>query len=82
MSKKLNLTTLSDAIMKDKEMSAILGGSNCCTCSCYWEGKGGASSEDNMNANYGFNGYSINGCNEYVNCPDFPFHTDPDWIHE
>ena len=34
--KKLKLTTLSEAILKDKESKAILGG-KLCTCSCYWQ---------------------------------------------
>lgn len=79
---KLKLTALSDAIMKDKEMSAILGG-NCCTCSCYWEGKGGSSVEDNKNANYAVDGYSVNGCNGYWACDDgYTFDVDSSWLHE
>ena len=78
--KKLKLTALSENIMKDKEMKAIVGG-NCCRCSCYWEDRGGSSSDDNLAANYADDLESVHGCNQYVNC-EFPFDMDPDWIHE
>lgn len=66
---KLKLTALSDAIMKDKEMSAILGG-NCCTCSCYWENNTGSSSVDNRDANFNWGINSPIGCNQYIYCED------------
>ena len=66
--KKLKLTTLSEAILKDKESKAVLGGV-CCRCSCYWEGtKGGASTDDNTNANYQLGTKSKQGCNQYSVC--------------
>lgn len=68
--KKLKLNALSEAGLKDKEMSALKGGT-CCTCSCYWEGTpGGSSSLDNSGANFTFGGESIKGCNEYVYCDE------------
>lgn len=65
--KKLKLTTLSASIVKDKEAKALWGG-NCCSCSCYWEGKGGSTIEANEAANYKFNGTSVHGCNQYEYC--------------
>lgn len=62
---KLKLTTLSEAIVKAKGSNAIRGG-NICNCSCYWEGKGGATLNDNMNANYALNTHSQHGCNQYM----------------
>ena len=63
--KKLKLTTLSEAILKDKESNAIKGG-NLCTCSCYWEGtEGGSSTGDNRSANYALDLGSQHGCNQY-----------------
>ena len=65
--KKLKLTTLSEAILKDKETKAVLGG-NCCGCSCYWENNKGSSVEDNRNANYKLDTTSSEGCGQYVRC--------------
>ncbi|RGX80594.1 TIGR04149 family rSAM-modified RiPP [Bacteroides stercorirosoris] len=71
--KKLKLNALSEAGLKDKEMNALKGG-NCCTCSCYWEGKpGGSSSSDNSSANVNIGdngGHSSEGCNQYFECND------------
>lgn len=67
--KKLKLTALSENIMKDKEMKAIVGG-HCCNCSCYWENRGGSSDADNISANYMLGTESINGCNQYEFCTD------------
>lgn len=67
--KRLKLSDLSDKSLKDKEMNALRGG-NCCTCSCYWEDRGGSSSSDNSSSNYQFDGYSTEGCNEYVKCDE------------
>ena len=65
MSKKLKLTTLSEAILKDKETNAIKGG-KFCTCSCYWEDTEGSSpSGDNRSANYTLGMASTHGCNQY-----------------
>lgn len=65
------MSALSEALLKDKEMSTIFGGgdSRYCTCSCAYEGlPGGASAEDNRAANYNlgnYGGYSTTGCNQY-----------------
>ena len=71
LTKKLKLSALSEAMLKDKEMCSILGGT-LCTCSCLYEGKpGGASWDKNSAANYhlggpyGNGGYSPGGCNNY-----------------
>lgn len=64
--KKLKLTTLSEAILKNKEFQAVRGG-QLCTCSCFWQGtEEGASIEDNTNANYKEGGRSQHGCNQYM----------------
>lgn len=69
--KKLKLSTLSETIMKDKEMNGLKGG-NSCGCSCYWEGQGGSSVDDNAEANYTLgNGESKNGCNEFSYSPEW-----------
>ena len=71
LKRKLKLSALSGALLKDKEMSTIFGGgdSRYCTCSCAYEGlPGGASAEDNRAANYNlgnYGGYSTTGCNQY-----------------
>lgn len=80
--KKIKLNALSESTLKDKAMGALKGG-NCCRCSCYWEGKPkGASSDDNMGANYALDTESKHGCNQYAACDEFPFDVDPDQIHE
>ena len=62
---KLKLNTLSKLQLKNRELSQIKGGG--CTCSCYYANHGGSSPQDNSNANYGLgNGYSPNGCNQYI----------------
>ncbi|TGY28146.1 TIGR04149 family rSAM-modified RiPP [Bacteroides caecimuris] len=60
---KLKLHKLSEASLKDKEMNALIGGYSGCYCSCYWEGQGGSSTDDNMHANYNNGSYSTHGCN-------------------
>ena len=71
LKRKLKLSALSEALLKDKEMSTIFGGGDSCycTCSCAYEGlPGGASAEDNRAANYNlgnYGGYSTTGCNQY-----------------
>lgn len=71
LKRKLKLSALSEALLKDKEMSTIFGGgdSRYCTCSYAYEGlPGGASAEDNRAANYNlgnYGGYSTTGCNQY-----------------
>lgn len=70
LKKKLKLSTLSDSMLKDKEMVAIFGGdARYCTCSCAYENQGGSTHEDNSAANYKLGdkgGYSTTGCNYYV----------------
>ena len=79
---KLKLATLSEKILKEKESKALLGG-NCCRSSCYWEGqKGGATWDDNLQANYERNTESVHGCNQYAWCEEWPLDVDPDWLHE
>lgn len=68
--KNLKLNALSESTLKDKEMNALRGG-NCCTCSCYWEYQGGASVDDNTNANYQQDTKSVHGCNQYSNCDGY-----------
>ena len=68
--KRLKLSDLSDKSLKDKEMNALKGG-NCCSCSCYWADKRGASVEDNTSSNYVGNLESVHGCNEYTECDDY-----------
>lgn len=66
--RKLKLSTLSKAVLKDKEMDSIFGGDSICTCSCAYAGQpGGSSSNNNMvaNLNLGPGGHSVNGCNQY-----------------
>jgi natural product precursor len=70
LKKKLKLSTLSDSMLKDKEMVAIFGGEGrICGCSCAFEDQGGSTSEDNSAANYKLGedgGHSSTGCNNYV----------------
>lgn len=73
LTKKLKLSTLSEALLKDKEMGSLYGGGRDCNCSCYYQGQpGGASSEQNKNANYNIGDYggdSVQGCNQYHYSP-------------
>jgi natural product precursor len=50
MKKNIKLTSLAQNVMKEKEMSHINGGKGC-GCSCYYEGDGGSSTDDNGVAN-------------------------------
>lgn len=47
---KLKLNEISKNNLTHKEMKMVVGGTSC-TCSCYWEGRGGSNVEDNCNAN-------------------------------
>ena len=67
--KQLKLSRLSERELKEKEMNAILGG-NSCSCSCYWEGRGGSSINDNNMANYKFEYESVHGCNQFTYCDE------------
>ena len=64
--KKLKLTTLSEAILKDKETKAVLGGNFSCSCSCAWRNNTGSTAYDNTSANYDRGIRSEHGCNQYM----------------
>lgn len=49
--KSLKLNAVENKVLTTKEMSSVKGGGWTCTCSCYYAGSGGASIEDNGNAN-------------------------------
>lgn len=70
LTKKLKLSTLSEAVLKDKEMNAIIGGIRKCGCSCRYQGQsGGSALNNNSTANYYLGdggGYSPEGCNYYA----------------
>ncbi len=68
--KRLKLSDLSYKSLKDKEMCALRGG-DCCMCSCYWADQGGASSDDNREANYVHDIPSQQGCNQYTHCEGY-----------
>lgn len=68
---KINLNILNEQNINNIEMNRLKGGDDRgCSCSCYWaDKKGGASIEDNRDANYNVGpsgGYSIYGDNCYV----------------
>lgn len=76
--KRFKLNALSVEGLRQKEMNAIVGGYRICTCSCYWENKGGSSSSNNKNANYALGdigGVSYMGCNQYMiaDAPHLPY---------
>ena len=67
--KRFKLNALSAEGLRNKEMTAIIGGTRICTCSCYWAGQGGSIADDNKNANYAigdYGGESSQGCNQYM----------------
>ncbi len=63
--KRLKLNVISAESLRQKEMNAIVGGKSC-ACSCYWEGRGGSSINDNNMANYRINAESKHGCNQFT----------------
>ena len=63
LTKKLKLSTLSEALLKDKEMGSLYGGDRTCDCSCYYQGQPGGSSSSSNIGDYG--GDSVQGCNQY-----------------
>lgn len=63
--KRFKLNALCSEGLRQKEMNAIVGG-NSCSCSCYWEYKGGSSIDDNQMANYNHNYESKHGCNQFT----------------
>ncbi len=62
---RIRLNALSESILRDKEMNAIFGGGTC-TCSCYFEDKGGSPDGTNMAANGAFGYESKDGCNQWT----------------
>lgn len=60
--KRVKLNALCSEQLRQKELSAIVGG-NSCGCSCAYEGNGGSSTSDNLNANYKYGYESNNTCN-------------------
>ena len=45
--KKIKLNKLSDDALAQRQMKGLKGGSPCCSCGCYYEYSGGASTHDN-----------------------------------
>lgn len=78
--KQLKLSRLSERELKEKEMNAILGG-NSCSCSCYWEGRGGSSINDNNMANYKLDTSSIHGCNQFTYSDEMGANYWPEALH-
>lgn len=66
---KLRLNQLSEIKLQDREMNELRGGEWCCSCSCYWAGNGGSSSNDNSKANY--NSHDQNYSNQGSNCYNY-----------
>lgn len=66
--RKIKLSDLSDAGLKDKELNALRGGvsGEYCGCSCYWADKGGSSIADNSDANWDQGSISMQGCSQYA----------------
>lgn len=62
---RIRLNALSESILRDKEMNAIFGGGTC-SCSCYFENKGGSPDGTNMAANGAFGYDSEHGCNQLI----------------
>lgn len=75
---KLKLNEISKNNLTQKEMKMVKGGDpvvgRSCSCSCYWEGNTGSSTEDNCQANYAIGskgGYSKDGDNKACDITDF-----------
>lgn len=49
--KKIDLLSIESNVLSRKEEEMLSGG-NYCTCGCQYEGSGGSSTNDNMDANY------------------------------
>lgn len=61
--KRFKLSALSSEQLRQKELSAIVGGNSCgCSCAYSSPSQGGSSSSDNMNANYKYGYESNNSC--------------------
>lgn len=53
--KKFKLNALASEMLQQKEMNALVGGvGNECSCACYYQGHGGANTNDNKMANYAY----------------------------
>lgn len=61
--KRFKLNALSKESLRQKEMSAIVGG-NSCGCSCAYANQGGSSTSSNNEANYSYDTTSSYGCNQ------------------
>lgn len=57
--KRFKLNALSADVLRQKEMSSIMGG-NSCGCACAYNEQGGSSTSDNMQANYNYDYTSDN----------------------
>jgi len=53
--KKIKLAALSNVELQKAEMHKLLGGENCCGCTCRSWDQGGSSTIDNGGANYNDN---------------------------
>ena len=63
--KRFKLTSMVSAVINSKEMVSLIGGTGTdCSCSCYYENQGGASTNDNKMANYahGYDSEHRNSC--------------------
>ena len=49
--KKIKLNKLSGDALAQRQLKGLKGGSPCCSCGCYYEYSGGASTHDNGCAN-------------------------------
>lgn len=67
---RIKLNALSESSLQDKEMNAIVGGSEICTCSCDYAERGGSSNCDNMVANGQNRYHSTTGCNQMIYNPE------------
>lgn len=48
--KKINLISITDRELSEKQMNCLSGGT-CCTCACAYENRGGSTTNANFNAN-------------------------------
>ena len=63
--KRFKLTSMTSVVIKSKEMSTLIGGTGTeCSCACYYQNQGGASTEDNKMAHfaYGYHSTDRNSC--------------------
>ncbi len=64
--KRFKLNDLSANELRQKEMNAIIGGTDKCSCGCGFYHQGGSSMSDNMQANYNADLNSYTTCNMVV----------------